>query len=199
MALGRLVVRSTIGALLVGHGLQKLTGSFGGHGIEGTGQFLESVGLRPGRRQAVMAGTAETAGGAMLILGFQTPLAIAAISGVMFTAIRTVHLKNGPWAANGGYEYNAVILAAVAALAETGPGPISVDALRGRERRGTRWAIAALGAGAIGSALAMRLSHRQEQPAPRPLDEVPREDEVQAEAWRERAAAESTTEVGGLA
>ena len=81
MKLSLLVVRAVIGGLFVGHGTQKLFGWFGGHGPEGTGQFLEQVGMRPGRRNVVAAGTAEAAGGALLVAGLLTPLAGAAQSG----------------------------------------------------------------------------------------------------------------------
>src|SRR5215213_7846155 len=97
MDLGRTALRFVVGPLFVGHGTQKLFGSFGGHGLEGTGGFFESLGLRPGRRHATGAGVAELGGGVLLTLGALTPLAAAAISGVTVTAIRKVHLKNGPW------------------------------------------------------------------------------------------------------
>jgi putative oxidoreductase len=78
----------------------------------------------------------------------------------MFTAIRTVHWRNGPWVTRGGYEYNLVLLGALAVLAEGGPGTLSLDALRGRERKGLVWAVGAIGAGALGSALALRWAQR---------------------------------------
>jgi putative oxidoreductase len=69
----------------------------------------------------------------------------------MITAIRTVHGKNGPWITNGGYEYNAVLIAAVLAIVEMGPGPFSLDAVSGRERSGPGWAALALALGAAGA------------------------------------------------
>ena len=62
-----------------------------------------------------------------IALGAATPLAASVLTATMLTAIHRVHFKNGPWATNGGYEYNAVLIAAVLALAETGPGSPSVD------------------------------------------------------------------------
>src|SRR3982751_3976405 len=97
MRLASAVLRGVIGGLFVGHGTQKLFGWFEGHGIEGTAGFFESLGLRPGKRHAAAAGFSETAGGALLTLGALTPLASALITGTMITAIRKVHLKNGPW------------------------------------------------------------------------------------------------------
>ena len=151
MKFGSLLVRGVVGPLFVGHGTQKLFGWFGGHGLEGTAGFFESLGLRPGKRHATAAGVSETAAGAMLVLGAGTPIAAAVLTGTMTTAIRKVHLKAGPWAADGGWEYNAVLIAAAALLAETGPGPLSVDAARFPRFHGPALAAAAVALGVAGS------------------------------------------------
>ena len=70
--LGRLLLRVTVGSIFVEHGTQKLFGWFGGHGLDGSGQFFESIGLRPGRRNAMAAGVAEAGGGTLLALGLAT-------------------------------------------------------------------------------------------------------------------------------
>src|SRR3954468_16905365 len=138
MRFGIAVLRAVIGGLFIGHGLQKLTGHFGGYGLEGTAQGFESLGLKPGKVHATAAGVAETAGGALLLTGAATPLAAGALSGTMAVAIKKVHLTNGPWAANNGYEYNLVLLAALFAITAAGPGVVSVDA---DSRAGTGWAV----------------------------------------------------------
>jgi putative oxidoreductase len=166
MKLGRLLLRLTIGGFFIGHGTQKLFGWFGGHGLEGTGHFFESLGLRPGRTNALAAGAAEAGGGALLTAGLATPVAAGAITATMLTAINRVHLKNGPWVTNGGYEYNAVLIAAVIALTEVGPGPVSLDAALGHEWHGPGWALAALAGGVAGAAAAHQYVARQPQPAP---------------------------------
>jgi putative oxidoreductase len=177
MKLVRFLMRMVIGGLFVGHGTQKLYGWFGGHGLEGTSQAFEGLGMRPGRRNAMAAGVAETAGGAALAVGLATPLAAAALVGTMLTAINRVHLKAGPWASNGGYEYNLVLIFAVLALTETGPGELSLDAALGREKRGTGWALAAAGAGVAGAVgvhlLAEATPAPQESPAPAPQSAAP--------------------------
>jgi len=150
MAIG--ILRAVIGLLFMGHGLQKLAGWFGGHGPEGTGQFFESVGLRPGKRHAVSAGAAETTGGALLTLGFLTPLAAALLTGSMATAVKTVHMEKGPWVAEGGWEYTAVLVAAPPAITDAGPGPASLDSRLGIDLSGPVWALAAVAAGAGGAA-----------------------------------------------
>jgi len=140
-------LRATVGGYFVGHGLQKLTG------LKQTGKFFESVGLKPGRENAVLAGVAETGGGALLTLGLFTPAAASALAGVMTNAIRHVHAKNGPWVTEGGFEYPAVVLAALASLAEGGPGPLSLDAKLGLEFKGRVAMTLALGAGAAAAIL----------------------------------------------
>ena len=152
MKLGRLLLRVTVGGLFVGHGTQKLFGWFDGHGLEATSNMFDSIGMRPGRRNALAAGVAEAGGGAALAAGFATPLAAATLTSVMLTAINRVHLKNGPWSTNGGYEYNAVLIAAVLALAEVGPGELSLDHALGQERTGPGWALLALALGVAGAA-----------------------------------------------
>jgi putative oxidoreductase len=164
MKLRLLVVRSVVGGLFVGHGTQKLFGWFGGHGPEGTGQFFDNIGIRPGKRNAVAAGLAETAGGALMIAGLLTPLAGSVLSSVMIGAIRHVHAGKGPWVTEGGYEYNVVLLATIFGLSEAGPGPVSLDAKLGTERCGTGWALAQLAAGAAGSELIARLGKTTEEP-----------------------------------
>jgi putative oxidoreductase len=171
MKLGRLLLRVTVGALFVGHGTQKLFGWFGGHGLEATANMFDSIGMRPGNRNAIAAGVAEAGGGAALAAGFATPLAAATLTSVMLTAINRVHLKNGPWITNGGYEYNAVLIAAVLALAEVGPGELSLDHALGQERTGPGWTMLALAlgvAGAVGAHIAAEAT-----PAPPAPPETP--------------------------
>jgi putative oxidoreductase len=151
--LGRLLLRATVGSIFIEHGTQKLFGWFGGHGPSGTGQFFESLGLRPGRRNAIVAGIAEAGGGALLVLGFATPAAASAVGSVMVTALRTAIWRDEIKVGTGGYE--VLLLANAVAIADSGPGPLSLDALLGWERRGARWAAAALGGALAGSALAI--------------------------------------------
>jgi putative oxidoreductase len=163
MNTGRLIARVVIGGLFVGHGLQKLAGKFGGPGIEGTKGMMESLEMRPATAHAYAAGVTETAGGAMLAAGAATPLAAASLIGVMITAIRKVHLPNGPWISDRGYEYNLVLIAALLAIVDGGPGPVSLDALRRKSRRGFPAMLGALGVGAAASTIAVELGRRGTQ------------------------------------
>lgn len=151
MGLGKLMLRATIGGYFFGHGMQKLTGWFGGHGPEATGEFFEQVGLRPGRESALIAGAAEAGGGSLLALGLLTPAAVSMLTGVMTNAIRHVHWKNGLWNTDGGIELPALVLAALATLADSGPGRFSLDEKLGIRLRGPVAMALAMGAGAAGA------------------------------------------------
>jgi putative oxidoreductase len=168
MKIGRLILRLVVGGYFVGHGTQKLFGWFGGYGPEATGQFFESLGLRPGKRHAIAAGAAEAGGGALLVVGAATPLAASVLTATMLTAIHRVHLKNGPWVTNQGYEYNLVLIAAALSLAETGPGSPSIDTARGSTMHGPKWALLALLLGAVGAAGAHVVAESAPAPAPAP-------------------------------
>ncbi len=170
MKLGLTFLRTVIGVLFFGHGTQKLFGWFGGHGLEGTAGFFESLGLKPGRKHATAAGAAEAGGGALLALGFLTPAAAAAIIGVMSTAVRKVHLKNGPWVSDGGYEYNLALVATLVALADLGPGDVSLDHALGIEVKGPLVALLALAAGIGGAAVMTSGSPQPDTAAPAPPD-----------------------------
>lgn len=137
MDLGLLVLRGAVGPLMAAHGAGKLFGWFGaGYGVEGTAGYLESLGFRPGKRYAILAGATELVGGVGLTLGLATPLASAATIGQMIAAARTAHAGKGLWVTDGGAEYPLTIAAIAAALGHTGPGKYSVDAALGLDRHG---------------------------------------------------------------
>jgi putative oxidoreductase len=160
MKLGITVLRLLVGGLFMGHGLQKLKGWFGGGGHESTGQMFESIGLRPGKVHASAAGAAETAGGAMIATGLLTPLGASMITGTMTVAVHKIHWRNGIWNQNQGFEYNAVLVAAVLAIAAEGPGPLSLDHVLGTERSGVLVGLAAVAAGMLGGAAMVTLADR---------------------------------------
>jgi putative oxidoreductase len=190
MDLGRTALRFVIGPLFVGHGTQKLFGWFGGHGLEGTGAFFEQLGLRPGKRHAAAAGAAEAVGGALLTLGALTPVASGLITGTMITAIRKVHAPKGPWATNGGYEYNLTLIAAMLALTESGPGRPSVDEAVFPRLKGNGWALAQFAASAAGASL-LTSERMNPEPAPDASEGQPSD----AEAPRHERFARDESEV----
>jgi putative oxidoreductase len=160
MKVGSLILRLAVGGLFVGHGLQKLRGSFDGPGLEGTEQMMESLEMHPARRTAVAAAVTETAGGAALALGAATPLAAAGLIATMVTAVRKVHWSNGLWNSGGGWEYNGVLVAATAAIVADGPGTLSFDALLGKRTWGAGWALLALVGGAAASTALIEAGRR---------------------------------------
>ena len=133
----------------------------------------EHLGLRPGKHHALAAGTRRGRGRRLLVLGAATPLGRGGLTATMLTAINRVHLKNGPWVSDGGYEYNLVLIAAALALAETGPGSPSIDSALGSKAYGPKWAILAALLGVAGAAGAHAYAESQAAtagaPSPRPL------------------------------
>lgn len=127
--LGLLVLRVVLGLSLAAHGAQKLFGWFGGYGIAGTGGWLESIGLKPGKPLAFLAGAGEFFGGLALAVGFLTPVAGITVALVLFVSIVTAHKGKGFWNTNGGSELPILIIASALALALTGAGAYSIDAL----------------------------------------------------------------------
>jgi putative oxidoreductase len=177
MQVGRLAARAVIGGLFIGHGTQKLFGWFGGPGLGGTEEMMSAIGMRPTRPNAIAAGLSETVGGTLLVLGAATPAAAASLIGTMATAIQKVHRPKGPWVAQGGWEYNAVLIAALTALIDAGPGDVSVDALAGREEWGPTWALGGLAVGGAAAATAIALGRRggsAQDATPAPDSEVAR-------------------------
>ncbi|MGW1728068.1 DoxX family protein [Streptomyces sp. NPDC002306] len=154
-AWGLLLIRLTFGLLMAGHGMQKLFGSFGGPGLAATGRSFDVLGYHPGVVFAVIAGLAELVGGLGLAAGLFTPLASAAVIGVMINAMATVSGAHGLWIQNGGVEYGVSICVVVIAIAAIGPGPLALD--RFFPWRSGGWAAAgvALGLGGIGAAIAL--------------------------------------------
>lgn len=152
MDLGLLLLRTVIGLTLAAHGVQKLFGWFGGHGLDGTAVFFEKMGFRPGRRHAFMAGAAETGAGVLLALGLLTPLAAALVFALMVVAAITAHGRGGFFMTSGGYEYNVVLAASAISVAFTGAGDWSLDALLGLPSGGAAPGIAAIIVGMVGSA-----------------------------------------------
>lgn len=153
MNVGLLLIRVVPGLLLVGHGTQKLFGWFGGRGLAGTATAFEANGYRPGTMFAFLAGAGEAGGGLLFVLGFLSPLACAAIIGVMLNAIVSVHWPKGIWSNKGGFEYPLTLAVVAAGIAFTGPGRFALDRALGIGLTGNGWAIAALAVG-LGSGIA---------------------------------------------
>jgi putative oxidoreductase len=161
---GILFARLVLGLALAAHGAQKLFGWFGGHGLAGTSAFFESLGFRPGRFFAMLAGLGEFCGGLLTALGFLGPVGPALMLGAMIGAME-IHWKSGFFAMNNGIELPLLYAAGALALAITGPGAYSLDALVGLQALWSpvyAWlAIIAASVGGVGSFILRR--------APRPM------------------------------
>ena len=135
--LDTLPLRLGSGVIFAAHGAQKLFGWFGGYGLEGTAGWMASIGLEPGMLMAALAGGAEFFGGLLLIAGLLVRPAALVLAGTMAVAIATVHLANGLFMANNGYEFGLALLAISLGLLVRGAGSFSLDnALAGRVANG---------------------------------------------------------------
>ncbi|BDR15446.1 DoxX family protein [Vibrio sp. STUT-A11] len=122
-----LALRIPIGIIFMAHGSQKLFGWFGGYGLEGTGQWMASIGLGPGVLMAFLAGSGEFFGGLFILLGLLTRPAATVLSFTMLIAIFSVHFENGLFLANNGYEFGLALLAASVSLVLSGAGKVALD------------------------------------------------------------------------
>jgi putative oxidoreductase len=127
-AVGLLAVRLVLGLGMAAHGAQKLFGWFGGYGIAGTGGFFETIGFRPGRLFAALAGLGEFAGGLLVALGLLGPIGPALVVVTMVVAMPAVHRGHGFFAANNGSELPLAYAAGIGVFAFTGFGAYALDA-----------------------------------------------------------------------
>jgi putative oxidoreductase len=174
--LALLVLRAIMGSLMLGHGAQKLFGWWGGYGLEGTSGWLESMGLRPGKAWAVLAGGSEFGGGVLSLLGLASPLGPLGVIGAMAMATRKAHWGNPIWVTEGGPELPVTNISIATALMLAGPGKYSLDRALGI--RLPRW-VALLGLAVI--AITVYFGAQMEPPAQE--EESPEEarEELQAE------------------
>ena len=124
---GLTVVRILVGIIFVAHGSQKLFGAFGGYGLEGTGQYMASLGLTPGYLMALLSGSAEFFGGLGLVVGLLARPAAVVLAATLVVAIFSVHISHGLFMANNGYEFALALLGGVIAVLIEGAGKFSVD------------------------------------------------------------------------
>jgi putative oxidoreductase len=163
ISVGLLIARVMLGLGIAAHGSQKLFGWFGGYGLAGTGGFFESLGFRPGKVFAAMSGLGEVVGGLLVALGLFGPVGPALMISVMVVAITVVHWPNGFFVANKGYEHPLLYATGAAALALTGFGAFSLDALLGLELTSPVLGVGAVIVGVVG-ALGAIATRRTEAP-----------------------------------
>src|SRR5918999_4705597 len=174
--LALLVLRTIMGSLMLGHGAQKLFGWWGGQGLEGTSDWLESAGLRPGKPWAILAGVCEFGGGVLSLLGLGNPLGPLGVIGAMAMATRKAHWGNPIWVTEGGPELPVTNISIATALMLAGPGKYSLDRALGV--RLPRWiAFLALVVIAITVTFAARMEPPTQEGAEQARDELQAEDD----------------------
>jgi putative oxidoreductase len=131
--LDTLPLRLGAGVIFTAHGAQKLFGWYGGYGLEGTAGWMASIGLEPGMLMAAMAGSAEFFGGLLLVTGLLVRPAALILALTMLVAIVIVHMENGLFMSNNGYEFGLALLAISVALVFRGAGSLSADRLLQRQ------------------------------------------------------------------
>jgi len=109
---------------MIAHGYQKIFG-----GMPQLMQMLQHMGIPAWMGYLTVA--AEFGGGILLVVGFLTRLAAFAIFIDMLVAISKVHLHNGLFSKNGGFEFPMVCGAIAFSLIWSGAGPIAMDWLWG--------------------------------------------------------------------
>lgn len=124
---GLTVLRIFVGIVFAAHGSQKLFGWFGGGGLAGTAQWMESIGLAPGTLMALLSGGTEFFGGLALIVGLLARAAALGLSFTLLVAIFSVHIHNGLFMANNGYEFALALLGGTVAVLFEGAGKLSID------------------------------------------------------------------------
>lgn len=124
---GLTVLRVIVGIIFIAHGSQKLFGAFGGYGLEGTGQWMESIGLAPGYLMALLSGSGEFFGGVAVLIGLLARPAAAVLVVLLVVAIFSVHIGNGLFMSNNGYEFALALLGGSLAILIEGAGKLSLD------------------------------------------------------------------------
>lgn len=161
--LSLLVLRWGLGGMLVAHGMNKV---FGAGGIEGTTRWFQGLGFRPAWLHARVAAISEIGAGVLMILGLVTPLACAAVVGLMVVAAMTDHRGKGFFVFKGGWEYVGLVALAALCVAGLGPGEWSIDAAVHWHLFGLGWAGGALVVGVLGAVALLLVGREGHQTEP---------------------------------
>jgi putative oxidoreductase len=158
--LGLLLLRFGVGGTFFAHGMQKVFGMWGGPGIAGFARSLEGLGFQQATVLSWVTGITELVAGALVVLGFLTPLAAAGLLGIMINSV-AVKFGNGFFIASpagaGAVELDVVLGLAAAALVLTGPGRVALDNGRTWHRRPASWGVLALVIGIVAAVLVLVL------------------------------------------
>lgn len=161
-----LILRIYLGAMIIAHGVNHL---FRGGKLEGTASWFDSIGMKPGRLNALMASVTEFGVGVLLVAGLLTPLASAGLIALMVVAIWTVHRFNGffVFRRGQGVEYCLCIIAAALVTGTFAGGKFSLDWLA-RHDQPFRWLdrpghaiVITAAVGVVGAALQLLAVYRR--------------------------------------
>ncbi len=138
------VLRLTLGLVMFPHGAQKMIGWFGGPGLAGTIEGMQThMGIPP--VVTVLVAIGELFGSMALVAGFLTRFSATAVGVIMLGAVALAHAQFGffmNWTgaqAGEGFEYHLLAIGLAVALAIRGGGAWSVDLfLTGRARHADR-------------------------------------------------------------
>ena len=157
-----LLLRLSLGLVVIGHGVQKVSFRLGGGGLAKEAAILTQDGVRGGRLSAAASGVTQIGAGLLCCLGLLTPLGAAGVIGVMIVASST-KLEHGFWVQNDGTEFPIFLVLSSAILALGGPGAWSLDHLVGIDPT-TLTSVGAIGLGLVSGAASVPLL-RQRRPA----------------------------------
>ena len=121
-------LRLALEVVFVGHGAQKVFGTFGGPGLAKwmTLTKLAPSLMRPAAFWLAADALGELIGGLLILLGLCTRLGAFLICCAMLTAIAHVHWPNF-FLTNNGFEYPLLIIGVALSLLITGGGRASID------------------------------------------------------------------------
>ena len=127
------LLRITLGAVLIPHGLQKVFGMIGGMGMAGNAALFDKLGYAPGWFWGGLVGCTELIGGALLVLGLLTRPAAAAVAIFAFNSILFTSNMAGFFWSKGGSEYSILLFVCALFVLVRGAGRYSLDRAIGRE------------------------------------------------------------------
>lgn len=118
-----LAARLVLGVVLIAHGWQK----FATFGLGGTAESFAGMGIPLAPVAAAFAAVVELVGGVLLLVGAATAVAGVLVLVNMLGAALLVHISNGVFVTEGGWELVGVIGALALVLAADGAGRFSID------------------------------------------------------------------------